>query len=309
MSPRAPSGSRLARADGYACSMTAIHGRHGGVPPSLMHARELAELAALIAVHAPSIVQRPDAPRGLNEPYWAASRCRLDRWSRLLRQLTAAMGHAQLPATLSWPRTGPVLEEIIVTELLTRIWTATAAAHDAARSTQDLEPVARNVLAGHLDARRRLLTLMADDSVIDLSEAARLNQFRRRVERWTDMLLAHLADSIDIAEFAFEPERACDFADDLDHGAARADLPFTSQLVLVSLRASFADGVSERSPNRDLNRHIGSALLGAFPSDAADTAWLAEPLWLQRIHQSTSDAEGMIEELLLLDSGRNRSLD
>src|SRR5262245_23576982 len=56
-----------------------------------MHVRELAELAALIAVHWPSSAHTggPTA-HGINEEYWSASKCRLDRWSRLLRQLTAA---------------------------------------------------------------------------------------------------------------------------------------------------------------------------------------------------------------------------
>ena len=158
-----------------------------------------------------------------------------------------------------------MLEEILASELLTRLWTAAAAAYDAARGDQELSPVARNIFSGHLDARRRLLALLADGRVILLPEAVQLNHLRRRVERWTDMLLAHLAPLIDIEEFAFEPARARDFAEDLDHESAHAETRFTSQLVLVSLRASFADGLSDRSPNADLNRRIGAAILGALP--------------------------------------------
>src|SRR5262245_46816599 len=201
-----------------------------------MHARELAELAALVAVHAPTLVQSAGrVPPGINEQYWAASKCRLDRWGRTLRQLTAAAVEPQLPPTLSWQRVRPHLEEILVTELLARLWAAAATAYDAAHSEQDLSPVARNVLNGHLEARQRLLSLLADGRVIALPEASKLDQLRRRIERWTDMLLAHLADSIDIAEFAFEPGRAADFAEDLDHESAHSDPRFTCQLVLVSL--------------------------------------------------------------------------
>src|SRR3954469_14933553 len=159
-----------------------------------MHVRELAELAALIAVHWPSIVRGGvQIPPGLNEEYWSASKCRLDRWSRLLRPLAATTDSALLSPALAWPRVQPVLEEILVSELLTRIWTAAAAAYDAQAVEDELEGVARNVFAGHLDARRQLLGLLADGGVIPADEVSRLNHLRRRVERWTDMLLAHLS--------------------------------------------------------------------------------------------------------------------
>jgi hypothetical protein len=274
-----------------------------------MHARELAELAALVAIHSPVIVQGGGrVPHTSNEQYWAASKCRLDRWGRLLRQLTAAITEPQLPATLAWPRVRPVLEEILATELLTRLWTAVAAAHDAFRNDQDLEPIARNIFVGHLDARRRLLALLADGRVIALPEAVQLNHLRRRVERWTDMLLAHLAQTIDIGEFAFEPDRARDFAEDLDHEAAQAERRFTCQLILASLRASFADGLAERSPNGDLNRRIGAAILGAFREEITDSTGLVKSLWLERLSRTASDTEGMIEELLRLDVGQASGL-
>jgi len=267
-----------------------------------MHVRDLAELAALVAVHAPVIVQGAGRlPHSASEQYWTASKCRLDRWGRLLRQLTAAQNEAEISPTLAWTRVRPVLEEIFVAEMLTRLWTAVVMAYDAVRGDQEVEPVARNILGGHLEARQRLLGLLSDGRVIGLPQAVQLNHLRRRVERWTDMLLAHLADSIDIAEFAFEPERAADFSDDLDHEAAQADRRFTCQLVLVSLKGSFAEGLSDRSPNADLNRRIASAVLGAFREEITDSTGLVKSLWLERLCRTASDTEGMVEELLRLD--------
>jgi len=194
-----------------------------------MHARELAELGALIAVNSRVIAKGAAwLPAKLNEEYWAASKCRLDRWGRVLVQLANAAGQVEIPATLAWPRVRPVLEEILVSELLTRLWTATACACDASSGEEDLEPVARNIFAGHLDARRRLLGLLADGRVIELPEAVKLNHLRRKVERWTDMLLAHVAPAINTGEFAFEKERAKDFAEDLDFEAAHAERRLTS---------------------------------------------------------------------------------
>lgn len=264
-----------------------------------MHARELAELAAILALHAPVVLRGNNGiPQATSEQYWTASKCRLDRWQRVLRELAGVTDEAALPATLAWDRTRPLLEEILVSELLTRIWTAITVALDRRGLDQDLEPIARNIYGSHLDVRRRLLALLAGGRVIRAEQAAALNQLRCRVERWGDMLLAHLAEAIDIGEFAFDAERARDFASDLDREATGAERRFSCQLALTSLRASFAEGLAERTPNRDLNQRIASAILGAFREELSDSTGLAGSLWLERLQRTASDTEGMIEELL-----------
>jgi hypothetical protein len=148
---------------------------------------------------------------------------------------------------------------------------------------------------------------LADGRVIGLAEAVKLNHLRRKVERWTDMLLAHLAPVIDAGEFAFEKERAKDFAEDLDYPSAHpkesahAERRFTCQIVLVSLRASFAQGLAERAASGDLNRRIGSTLLGAIREEGADPAVVVKSLWVERMSRMASEAEGMVEELVRMD--------
>jgi hypothetical protein len=267
-----------------------------------MHVRETAELAAWVAVHSPLFVQGAGrVPQPACEQYWSASKCRLDRWRRLLVQLTAAAGQPEQPATLSWPRVRPVLEEILASELLTRIWTAAAVAYDAARRDQDLEPIARNIHGGHLDVRWRLLGLLAEGRALGASEIESLDLLRRRVERWGDMLLAHLADLVPIEEFAFDPERAHDFAADLDQQAAHDERDLTTRLMFSSLRASFSIGLADRTPNCDLSRKIGAAILACFREEWTAGAGLPPALWLERITRTASDTESMIEELLRLD--------
>ena len=48
-----------------------------------------------------------------------------------------------------------VLEEILVSEVLTRVWTAVLCAHDACRGAEEAGPAARSVLLGHIEARHR----------------------------------------------------------------------------------------------------------------------------------------------------------
>ena len=50
-----------------------------------MQAHDLAELAALFAVHSEQLVETDAAAmNGMLTTYWKASRCRLDRWCRSL---------------------------------------------------------------------------------------------------------------------------------------------------------------------------------------------------------------------------------
>lgn len=267
-----------------------------------MHSRELVELAALVAIHAPAMVRESrGVPQASIEQYWVASKCRIDRWLRLLRRLADAGAELPVPAALAWPRVRPVLEEILVSELLTRVWTAASAAFDSQRGDQDLEPIARNIFSAHLDARRRLLQLICDGRAIARPHADRLNRLRRRLERWNDMLLSHLSPLVAIDEFAFDPERARDFADDLRRDMAADQGALTCQLMSASLRNSLASDLADRTPNADLNRRLGSAVLGCFQPNE-DPPGLARSFWLDRIARTTNDAQGLIDELLGLDA-------
>jgi hypothetical protein len=267
-----------------------------------MHSRELAELAALVAIHAPVLIEgRGGIPPECNQEYWVGSKCRLDRWGRLLRKIQAAAGQLPPEPTLAWPRVRPVLEEILTSEILTRIWTAISVAYDALSGTDELTPVAMNVFTGHLDARARVLALISDGRAIALPEGVQLNHLRRRCERWTDMLLGHFSRHVDISDFAFELDRAHDFADDVDQESAHVEQRFTCRLVLTSLRAAFAYGLADQPANADLNRRIGSAAINAFRETIAESTGLVKSLWLDRLSQTASDTQAMIDELLWLD--------
>jgi hypothetical protein len=201
-------------------------------------------------------------------------------------------------------RIGPALEEILASELLTRIWTAAAVAHDRNRDEAELEPIARNIWTGHQEARRRLLALMADGRGLEPEEVEHLNQLRRRVERWCDMLLAHLARDVDITEFAFDPERAVEFADDLDHQAAAAERRFTCQLICSSLRAAFGQQLSVQSANADLNRRLAAAIVLCYGNDFLCAVGFGRPLWLTRMTTAADDAQNLLDELVADEARR-----
>jgi hypothetical protein len=265
-----------------------------------MHARELVELAALVSAHGPILArgggQISDA--GIRR-YWIASKSRLDRWGRALKRLSGRATDAGAPMEVAQrPLVRGLLEEILTGEVLTRVWTAVTHAYDRHRGTDLVGPIARGVLTGHLEARHRVLTLLVDGPAIDAAEAVKLNRLRRRSERWTDLLIGYLAGLGDVGQFAVDPERARDFAEDLRHRGRLPGGRYAWTLVLTSLRAAFGLALGPVSPNGDLNAQIAASILGCFPPELLDGTGLLRSLWLARLSDVTDDAQGMLDDLL-----------
>jgi hypothetical protein len=269
-----------------------------------MHTREMLELAALVAQHGPVLARGvAGIPSGSIEAYWSASRCRLNRWHRRLKaesgKRKAASGETPLSAFRAPPSPLPaVIEEILASEVLTRVWTAVMDAYDRHRGADLTGPVARSVFAAHVEARHRVLTLLVSGSAVTAEEAMRLDLLRRRAERWTDVLLGQLAALGDVAPLAFDPERAADFAEDFKPESPEERGRLVGPLLMSSMRAAFRRGLAPVSPNADLNAKIASSIVAFFPPELLDGTGVPESLWLLRILQTTLVAEGMIDELL-----------
>ncbi len=270
-----------------------------------MHARELIELAAIVSAHGPVLVRGTHqlSPSAI-ETYWTTSKCRLDRWGRSLKNFTHDANIESDPRwqRAHWSFVRGVLEEVLTGEVLTRVWTAVLCAYDRHHRHGDAEAVARSVLIGHLEARHRVLSLMVRGPGIDAEAAVKLNHLRRRTERWTDLLVGYLTGLHDVSEFAIDPGRAKDFADDLRY---RSNLKGGRQawpLVLSSLRATFCNGLCSSSPNADLNTDIASSILSCFQPELFDSTGLFRSLWMVRLTNVTNDAQGMIEDLLAFEN-------
>jgi len=262
-----------------------------------MHARDLTELAAVVAAHGPVLVggTQPPSAGGIEE-YWVASKCRLNRWAKTLKR-PVHRAKRQRPRRDGDGLHG-VCEEVITGEMLTRVWTAVLCLWDRRHGTDVAEPVARSVLVGHLEARHRVLTLLVHGPGLDTETAVKLNQLRRRTERWTDMLIGYLTGLGEVADLAVEPGRARDFAEDLCY---RSELPGGRAVwptLHASLRAAFSKGHEQPSPNADLNAKIASSVLACFPAELFDSIGLFRSVWLLRLTHLADDAQGLVDELL-----------
>jgi hypothetical protein len=232
----------------------------------------------------------------------------LDRWGRSLKSLGEEVSQADPQQRQArWPVVRGVLEEILTGEVLTRVWTAVLCACDREHGSRQAEPVARSVLIGHLEARHRVLTLLVRGRGIDAEQGVKLNHLRRRSERWTDLLVGYLSGLHDVSEFAIDPARARDFAEDLRY---QGDLPggrHAWPLVLASVRSAFRQGLSPTSPNADLNTRIAAAILSCFPPELFDSTGILRSLWLLRLTSVAQDAAGMIEDLLAWEKSPERT--
>ena len=268
-----------------------------------MHTQELVELAALVATHGSALISGPAGLSRANlEDYWTASKCRIDRWGRKLREYsleTEELGENW--ARDRWSEVLPVLQEVLTSEVLARVWAAVVTAHDHHHGSDLAEPIARSILAAHLEARNRVLRLIHSGPYAGSQEAASLDQIRRRCERWTDLYIGYLITAHDVAEFAIDPGRAREFAGDIsseDHqGVGRP----ARALAMGSLRASFPMKLVGPSPNIDLNARIAASIVACFPAEIFDSTGLFRSLWLAQIQNTANDAEEMLNELLNLE--------
>lgn len=261
-----------------------------------MHVRELVELGALVAAHGLEYLEHsPWLTERHLEHYWVASRCRQDRWARVMKsfgQCTPAH------ACSDWPEVRGVIQEVVASELLTRTWSAVACCYDRRHGGGSLEPVVMSVLAGHAESRHRALQLIVRGQGFAVEEGVVLNRLHRQTERWTDMLLGYLATKHEIADFAFNPERARDFAADVHDERQETPGNQAWQLAVTSLRATFECGWCDGHLNADLNRQIASSILACFHSELCDSGGLLRRRWTLRLNQIAEDTQKLVDDLL-----------
>ncbi len=268
------------------------HPRHA----SDMHARELVELAALIATNGPQLIRHRDRLSSKSvESYWTTSKCRLVAWSHGLKRCTLA---ANSPSARHACGARPLVEEILAAEVLTRIWSAVACLHDAQHGRTEADPLVRSIFTSHLEVRNRALRLVVSSDVFTAAEARCLNQLRRRAERWTDLLLGCLSTEYEAGEFGFDRHRVAEFATDLC-GATDAEARRQAwALVLLSLPKVFAEVLPSPSPNLLRNREIATSVLACFDADCFASVGPLDSLWITRMRNTAADANELLNEWL-----------
>jgi len=272
-------------------------------PPdiNLMHASQLAQIGSWIAVHAPTLIFGNSGPQELvSVDYWTSSKCRIQRWNAALRVFNDDFQDADSSHD-PWPAAATVVEEIFVSEFLTRIWSAAVLAHDTYQESDELFGLAHSIHISHIECRNRAMRMLLSNQAMNEKQFDRLNILRRKVERWTDLFLARVTD-IKIAKmFAFDEGRVVDFHEEIDESS-----PMTqsrrNQVMIASFAAELAEFHSQWAANPELNRRISSSLLACFPSDRFDSLGLPKSFGLVLLEKTQHDTQVLVDQLLELDT-------
>lgn len=233
-----------------------------------MSYRETLELAAFVAAHQHELLTRQELlPRGRVETYWDRSQKRVRLWLSAIeyysRKRQIATPAARLPL---WQDLEPILGEILVSEVLTRVWGALLTGTDQALSIKHYEPIARHVLLGHLDARQRGLNLLLNDTVLHPEHLSGIDRLRRKVERWSDLLLGQMLPHCKIDDFVYDMETAQDFAESYQAESQLRPREQVWSLILSGLRLAFtAEPVAVPPAHEYLEYEILTQILGCFP--------------------------------------------
>ena len=176
-----------------------------------MHSSQLAELGSWVALNSGNLVYgEQEQPMLVATSYWTASKIRLQRWVAALKMFgqdfeNPKQGHNP------WPALEIVVQEILMSELLTRVWSATVLTHDWYHQKDELHGLAHSVHISHIEAKNRAIRILLNGRSANEAAFDRMNKLRRRVERWTDMFLGQLPNGKQSSVFGFDRKRVIDF--------------------------------------------------------------------------------------------------
>jgi hypothetical protein len=229
--------------------------------------RDLALLSGLFAAQAPTLSATRKLPTSAALlDYSQLTRQLLKQWWQRLEPRDLASGAAPLAA---------IAEEVLVSELMCRVVAGVFAVCDARGGRRSIGPFARSALLDLLQAKHWVLSRLVDGPQ-PLGALLRINQLRRKTERWSDCLLGSLPDAHVAVQFALDAERMRAFALKSSGSASQAGW----YLTVVSLRLAMPTSVIQDSQRAETHRNLMRRLISFWPQEAFDGEGLLRgPLW------------------------------
>jgi len=224
--------------------------------------KSLAEVALLVSRVGRCVIEdgHEPSPNSLRE-FWQQARTLQQYWTL---QLDAWSAEAD-------PELRQLVElgaELFVSELLTRVWSTVLLGIDRQTGRDDLSRVARNAVSGLLQVRHGVMSRLLQQPDSSASQVAEIERLRRRSDRWTDLLIGNLAGRHDLFEFAFDVERAKDFAtESIEYNPATGPHP-VEHLVAAGLRMAFLGQLPGTPLTEPAFQQLVQSILGALPQEA-----------------------------------------
>lgn len=266
-----------------------------------MHARQQTEIAAWLAVHSANLLAAARNHDGLlAEYYWTNSKSRAGRWNTALKIFADDFSRTESEHN-PWPAFEIIAEEIFLSEMLTRVWSAYLVSFDVQAEKEEFSGLAYSVFITHVEAKNRVFRLLLSAQGKNEPAFERLNQLRRLVEKWTDLFLAWLPNPSVAQKFAFDKKRLADFAQERgyynDEQAAHQQ-----QVLITSMMRGFSAPAGKWAANPELNRRILDGIVACLDQNALNQIELPAPLarfWMEKAH---TDTQLLVERLNQLDA-------
>lgn len=275
-----------------------------------MHCVTLADLAATLSKHGPSLLDlRPNVPSEVILRYWTASRSRHELWHRAMGRYRDAQSTGNYRLIRDWwGEHRLVLEEIIVSELLTRVVAAIGAEsvvpgetpsqdespnhnhdHLASESHESLAAVTHGVYVAQLEASNRVGRIILDGKGAQVAELVRLNRLRYGVERWTDWLIGRVSVNLTRGyDYCIDAERAKTFCDEIRETNEGTHDDTTTWLMNAAMRDMLVRRTSAHAALPQANHHVASSVLALFRPELFDSDGFPKSMWLQRLQDNAA---------------------
>ncbi|MFN3189877.1 MAG: hypothetical protein ACE361_05085 [Aureliella sp.] len=237
-----------------------------------MHALRLLEIAAAFVRHADiQLAVRAASPKEAVHSYWLTARYRHDLWSsRLAAHRSAIQRPGSSQRAQQWLEIIPTIQEVLLSEPLTRCIAHHAACLEEQEVDFDIGPLAQSAFAAHLEARHRCLHLIVFGSGLSPEQAARLNNLRRTCEAATDQLLAAMLAVHNEDTFSFDPLGTATARTKLAATPTQAVLRLHTSAVLHWFIQETALDIDYRQENPVQNERMAKAISGLWPESMFD---------------------------------------
>ncbi|MDG1872564.1 MAG: hypothetical protein P8J27_01535 [Mariniblastus sp.] len=269
-----------------------------------MHANQLAELGSWVAINAGTLIYgENEQPMMVATNYWTASKIRINRWITALKMFEQDF-NSPIKNHDPWPAMAILIQEILFSEMLTRVWAATVTTHDWYHNSDEMHGLAHSVHISHIEAKNRAIRVMLHGRSTNEKMFDQLNSSRRRMERWTDLFLGQLPSSEQAALFAFDRNRVRDFINENQETAGQ-EFVTRQKVLMLSFAADMLRDKIDYSANPEINREIAAGILSCFPADRFDSYGLPKSVRSVWLEKSQTDTQMLVDHLFEFD---NKSL-
>lgn len=237
-----------------------------------MHASRLVELAAIVSSqHRLLCQQNVSADSWAADHFWVLSRARINEWTRRLRATEQMKVHqADFDPVLFWAETQPVIEEVFLSEICTRLWCATLSVIEERCHPGELDPIARSVFIASLEARRRALRLVLFAKGLPGVSTSAANTLRMNCELWTDYLLADLSSESLAQQYCFDRARLRRASHARRQQSNLRTAETRRDARLLAMRCCLTTRTCLRTICGELNSEIAAVILSCLPATAFD---------------------------------------